>query len=96
MKYWIRCIISYILKQKIKEEIHEIRAIIELTETILNNLLNFLSDTLPSQDPTSDQEQFKGERKQKYDRKVAELLTLMSKKAEKVNSVRRNSFAFTS
>ena len=91
----IRCIISYLFKQKIKEEIHEIRVIIESTETILNNLLNFLSDTLPTQDPTTDHEQCKVERKQKYDKKEAELLTLMSKKAEKVNSVRRNSFAFT-
>ena len=57
--------------------------------------MNFLSDTLPGQDPTTDQEQYKVERKQKYDNKEAELLTLMSKKAEKVNSVRRNSFAFT-
>ena len=54
-----------------------------------------MSDTLPTQDPSTDHEQCKVERKQKYDKKEAELLTLMSKKAEKVNSVRRNSFAFT-
>ena len=87
--------IIYVLNlyQEIKNEMNEVEKLLNLAEKELYNLVNFMSETFPNQDHLCDGS-FSKERLEHFEQLKNNIVTLMSKKAEKMNSIRRNSFAY--
>ena len=79
-------------------ECDEAKYLVNAIEKELQNLADFLSKTLPAteQFAESDIDWYLKERKQHCEKYENMITSVMIKKAEKMNSLRRNSFAFIS
>ncbi len=75
-----------------KQEIKESKLLIETTEKELHNLVNFLRET--GTELFLKDEYTKIERQKQFEKYKNSIAKIMIKKAEKMNSLRRNSFAY--
>ena len=82
------------IANELTKEINEIKYLITVVEKELRNLGNFLNETLIEQFRLDDNDSYRNKRKQHYEKYINDISEVMIKKAEKINSLRRNSFAF--
>ena len=78
-------------------EVAEVKDLIEMVERKLMNLVEFLIESMPRAEQFSENnvDSYLNKRKKHYEQFFDTIEVVMSNKAEKVNSLRRNSFAFS-